>query len=192
GRWARAAGGPVQTRGEEPGGRRAPPARRVIVSEAPRSADRLLQFLRRLEARHAAADGDGLARSWIFRRARLAASDGKGAEADQGHGVAAQGQLGPSLAAPPAGVPSNASGRACASELRRCSNGSTGAARPPTFTPRLRTICVSNGFVSIATRKPHSGQRNVTLSEPSSGPSVEWSFIGWSQSRHRNFMTAPF
>ena len=50
------------------------------------------------------------------------------------------------------------------------------------------TICVSNGLVSIATRKPHSGHRNVTASEPSSGPSVEWSFIGSSQSRHRNFM----
>src|SRR5947207_2214010 len=60
----------------------------------------------------------------------------------------------------------------------------------PTFTPRLRTIWVSNGLVSIATRNPHSGQRNVTVSEPSSGPSVECSFIGWSQSRQRNFIVA--
>ena len=63
-------------------------------------------------------------------------------------------------------------------ELRRCSNGSGGTVWPPTFTPRLRTICVSNGFVSIATRKPHSGHRKVTVSEPSSGPAVSCSFIG--------------
>src|SRR5207249_4578595 len=54
--------------------------------------------------------------------------------------------------------------------------------------PRLFTICVSNGLVSIATRNPHSGQRKTTVSEPASGPSVEWSFIGASQSRQRNFM----
>jgi hypothetical protein len=46
--------------------------------------------------------------------------------------------------------------------------------------------------VSIATRNPHSGQRNVTASEPSSGPSVEWSFIGSSQSRQRNFIAPAF
>src|SRR5204863_10092576 len=90
---------------------------------------------------------------------------------------------------PPASpVPSKASGRPPAIVARRFSNGSAGTVRPPTLTPRLRTICVSNGLVSIATRNPHSGQRNVTVSEPSSGPSVECSFIGWSQSRQRNFI----
>ena len=64
------------------------------------------------------------------------------------------------------------------SSSARFSNGSGGTVRPPTFTPRLRTICVSNGLVSMATLKPHSGQRKVTAREPSSGPSVECSFIG--------------
>src|SRR5207245_4721676 len=88
--------------------------------------------------------------------------------------------------------PSNASARGLAIIVRTCSNGAGGVAPPPTLTPRLRTICVSNGLVSIATRNPHSGQRNVTASEPSSGPSVEWSFIGSSQSRQRNFMVPAF
>src|SRR5262249_57801565 len=89
-------------------------------------------------------------------------------------------------------VLAKASGRVPAIVARRFSNGSAGTVRPPTLTPRLRTIWVSNGFVSIATRNPHSGQRNVTDSEPSSGPSVECSFIGWSQSRQRNFMRDAF
>src|SRR5438445_9866612 len=88
--------------------------------------------------------------------------------------------------------PSNASARGLAIIVRTCSNGAGGVTPPPTLTPRLRTICVSNGLVSIATRNPHSGQRNVTASEPSSGPSVEWSFIGSSQSRQRNFMVPAF
>jgi hypothetical protein len=91
--------------------------------------------------------------------------------------AAAKGQPGPAASdVPPA--PSNASGRAPAIVERRFSNGSGGTVRPPTFTPRLRTICVSNGLVSMATLKPHSGQRKVTAREPSSGPSVECSFIG--------------
>src|SRR5215813_6458211 len=108
--------------------------------------------------------------------------------------IAAKGQLPPSVPASPgaspilATSPSKASVRGLAIIERTCSKGAGGLADPPTFTPRLLTICVSNGLVSIATRKPHSGQRNVTASEPSSGPSVEWSFIGWSQSRHKNFM----
>ena len=56
--------------------------------------------------------------------------------------------------------------------------GTFSVAPPPIFTPRLRTIWVSNGLVSMATRNPHSGQRKVTVSEPSSGPAVSCSFIG--------------
>ena len=104
--------------------------------------------------------------------------------------IAANGQL---LAAGSAvGASGNASGRAPAIEARTCSKGAGGVVRPPIFTPRLCTICVSNALVSIATRKPHSGQRNVTVREPSSGPAVPWSFIGSSQSRQRNFMAASF
>src|SRR5262245_3777880 len=111
--------------------------------------------------------------------------------------IAAKGQPPPSPPASPgasptlAASPSNASARGLAIIVRTCSNG-TGGVAPPTLTPRLRTICVSNGLVSIATRNPHSGQRNVTAREPSSGPSVEWSFIGSSQSRQRNFIAPAF
>ena len=101
--------------------------------------------------------------------------------------TAAKGHPGPAAVSPPAS-PSKASARGLAIIDRKCSKGAGSCARPPTLTPRLRTICVSNGLVSIATRNPHSGHRKVTASEPSSGPSVEWSFIGASQSRHRNFI----
>src|SRR2546422_6908257 len=101
--------------------------------------------------------------------------------------IAANGQPGPCAPETLSVVPSNASARALAIVLRRCSNGAAGETGPPTLTPRLFTICVSNGLVSIATRKPHSGQRKTAVSEPSAGPSVEWSFIGASQSRQRNF-----
>src|SRR2546426_6010714 len=101
--------------------------------------------------------------------------------------IAANGQPGPCAAGALSVVPSNASARGLAIVLRRCSNGVAGETGPPTLTPRLFTICVSNGLVSIATRKPHSGQRKTAVSEPSAGPSVEWSFIGASQSRQRNF-----
>ena len=105
------------------------------------------------------------------------------------HVTAAGSAVGGAASAPPSAaangqeppvspVPSKASGRAPAIVDRSVSNGSAGTVRPPTLTPRLRTIWVSNGLVSIATRNPHSGQRNVTESEPSSGPSVECSFIG--------------
>jgi hypothetical protein len=47
-----------------------------------------------------------------------------------------------------------------------------GRVRGPMLTPRLRTSWVSKGLVSIATRNPHVGQRKVTVSEPSCGPSV--------------------
>src|SRR5258705_4687226 len=122
-----------------------------------------------------------------IRSPRASASDVHGTEdgataapsltmAAKGHppaSVPASAWLSPILAT----SPSNASARGLAIIVRTCSNGAGGVA-PPTLTPRLLTICVSNGLVSIATRKPHSGQRKVTASEPSSGPSVEWSFIG--------------
>jgi hypothetical protein len=63
------------------------------------------------------------------------------------------------------GFLANTSRRGLASEVRKCSKGPP-AVCLPTCTPRLRTICVSNGLVSIATRKPHVGQRKVTVSEP--------------------------
>src|SRR3970282_865963 len=88
--------------------------------------------------------------------------------------VAANGQPGPAAAAPSPAAPANAAGRGRASALRSCSNGCAGPAGAPTLTPRLFTICVSNGLVSIATRKPHSGQREVALREASSGPGGSW------------------
>ncbi len=86
--------------------------------------------------------------------------------------MAAKGQPGPSVSAAGVGTPAKASGRALAMEARRCSKGSAGTVRPPTFTPRLLTSWVSKGLVSMATRKPHSGQRNTTVRESSSGPSA--------------------
>src|SRR5207244_13378254 len=84
--------------------------------------------------------------------------------------IAANGQPGPCAAGALSVVPSNASARALAIVLRRCSNGAAGETGPPTLTPRLFTICVSNGLVSIATRKPHSGPRKPEGSEPWAGP----------------------
>ena len=117
-----------------------------------------------------------------------------GAAASGAASIAANGQPGPPAAAsgPVASRMAPPRSGAWAIDARRCSNGWAGSVRPPTLTPRLLTIWVSNWFVSIATRKPHSGQRKVTASEPSSGPSVARSFIGSSQSRQRNFMAAPF
>ena len=104
--------------------------------------------------------------------------------------IAPKGHPRPIASAGVGGSPSKASARAPAIDDVMCWKGCAGSDAPPTFTPRLFTICVSNGLVSIATRNPHSGQRKVTVSEPSSGPAVEWSFMGSSQSRHRNFMRA--
>src|SRR5213078_1246400 len=59
-----------------------PPAR-----EKP-SADRLLQLLRGLEARHAAAHRHGLPRARVLHRARLATRHGERPEPDERHGVA--------------------------------------------------------------------------------------------------------
>src|SRR5437016_2201537 len=133
-------------------------------------------------------------------RSRRAAASGlhrtrAGAAASGVASIAANGQPGPPGAAASGSAASRSAppmSGAWAIDARRCSNGWAGSVRPPTLTPRLLTIWVSNWFVSIATRKPHSGQRKVTASEPSSGPSVARSFIGSSQSRQRNFMAAPF
>src|SRR3989441_10588435 len=72
--------------------------------------------------------------------------------------IAANGQPGPCAAGALSVVPSNASARALAIVLRGGSNGAPGETGPPALTPRLFTICVSNGLASIATRQPHSGQ----------------------------------
>src|SRR2546430_2600492 len=133
-------------------------------------------------------------------RSRRAAASGlhrtrAGAAASGVASIAANGQPGPPGAAASGSAASRSAppmAGAWAIDARRCSNGWAGSVRPPTLTPTLLTIWLSNWCVSIATRKPHSGQRKVTASEPSSGPSVARSFIGSSQSRQRNFMAAPF
>jgi hypothetical protein len=52
---------------------------------------------------------------------------------------------------------------------RTISNGSAGTVRPPISTPRDATSCVSIGFVSMATTRPHFGHWNVAASVPSPG-----------------------
>src|SRR3989442_11621120 len=90
------------------------------------------------------------------------------AAAAASHAIAAGSDAGAALSAPPSAAangheppaspePSNASGRPPAIVARRFSNGSAGTVRPPTFTPKLPTIFVSNGLVTIAPPDTHSG-----------------------------------
>src|SRR3989442_6510937 len=72
--------------------------------------------------------------------------------------IAANGQPGPCAAGALSVVPSDGSAGALAIVLRRCSNCAAGENGPPTLTPTLFTICVSNRLVSIATREQRSGQ----------------------------------
>src|SRR6267378_8622712 len=59
---------------------------------------------------------------------------------------------------------------------------------PPIFTPREATSCVSMGFVSSATTRPHVGHRNAAASVPSPGSRRSSNCICRSHSTHKNFI----
>src|SRR6266850_4106927 len=80
----------------------------------------------------------------------------------------------------------------CTKLPRTCSYGLAGAARPPTFTPKVWTSCVSHGLVSMATRQRQRGQTKVASNDPSCGPLAVSSFIPSSQLKQRNFIPSLF
>src|SRR2546425_605436 len=65
--------------------------------------------------------------------------------------------------------PSKASPRPVETMLRTVCSGRSGTVLPPISTPSDDTSCVSIGFVSMATTRPHLGHLNVAASVPSPG-----------------------